>query len=79
MHEQAATPDPGQPLNVLIVHAHPEPRSFCTALADEALKQQLTQRGAEAAPTSPDELRDFVKAEIGRWGDAVKRSGASVD
>lgn len=50
-----------------------------TALADETMKQQLAQRGADAAPTSPDELREFVKAEIGRWGDAVRRSGASVD
>lgn len=50
-----------------------------TALADEGLKQQLVQRGAEAAPSTPEDLREFVKAEITRWGDAVKASGASVD
>jgi tripartite-type tricarboxylate transporter receptor subunit TctC len=49
------------------------------ALNDPELRAQLVARGAEAAPSSPAELGQFVKTEIVRWGDAVKRSGASVE
>ncbi len=49
------------------------------ALAADDLKRQLAERGADAAPTSPDELRAFVESEIGRWGEAVRRSGAQVN
>lgn len=49
------------------------------ALADPELKKQLADRGAEVAPGSPAELGQFVKAEIARWGAAVKSSGASTD
>lgn len=49
------------------------------ALADPELRKQLADRGAEAAPGSPAEIAGFVKSELVRWGDAVKRSGAHVD
>ena len=49
------------------------------ALADDGLRQQLAARGAEPAPTTPDGLRQFVRAEMERWGQAVKRSGTTVD
>lgn len=49
------------------------------ALADPELRKQLADRGAETAPSSPAEIAEFVKTELVRWGDAVKRSGASVD
>lgn len=49
------------------------------ALSDPDLRKQLADRGAETAPSSPAEIADFVKTELVRWGDAVKRSGASVD
>lgn len=49
------------------------------ALADPQLSKLLLDRGAETAPNTPQEMATFVKAEIERWGAAVKRSGASVD
>jgi tripartite-type tricarboxylate transporter receptor subunit TctC len=49
------------------------------ALNDPELRAQLIARGAEAAPGAPSELGQFVKTEIVRWGEAVKRSGASVE
>lgn len=49
------------------------------ALEDPELHQQLLQRGAEPAPRTPAEMSRFVKAEIERWGNAVKRSGATVE
>ena len=53
--------------------------AIAKALADPALKAQLRERGAVAAPSSPQALRQFVAVEIKRWGEAVKRSGASVE
>lgn len=49
------------------------------ALDDPQLREQLQQRGAEPAPRGPEELGRFVKSEIERWGQAVKRSGATVE
>lgn len=42
-------------------------------------QKQLAERGAVAAPNSPQEHRAFVKSEVERWSHVVKRSGASVD
>jgi tripartite-type tricarboxylate transporter receptor subunit TctC len=53
--------------------------AIAKALSDPELQAQLRERGAEAAPGSPQALRAFVASEIKRWGDAVKRSGATVD
>ncbi|APW40179.1 ABC transporter substrate-binding protein [Rhodoferax koreense] len=49
------------------------------AVNDPELRAQLIERGAEAAPGTPAELGQFVKSEIVRWGEAVKRSGASIE
>lgn len=49
------------------------------ALADPELRSQLQQRGAEAAPSTPEELSKYITSNIPLWGDAVKRSGAAVD
>ena len=49
------------------------------ALADPQLREQLASRGSEAAGGTPEELGRFVASEMGRWGAAVKRSGAAVD
>jgi tripartite-type tricarboxylate transporter receptor subunit TctC len=50
-----------------------------TALADPELRRQLADRGAEVAAGTPQALGGFIRAEIERWGQAVKRSGAQVD
>ena len=49
------------------------------ALADPELKKQLADRGSEVAPSTPAALAKHIAAEIPRWGEAVKRSGAVVD
>jgi tripartite-type tricarboxylate transporter receptor subunit TctC len=49
------------------------------ALADPELRAQLSERGAEVAPGTPAELARHIAASMTLWGDAVKRSGASVD
>jgi tripartite-type tricarboxylate transporter receptor subunit TctC len=54
-------------------------RSIRSALNDAKLKEQLVARGAVPTPSSPDELRKFVAAEIERWAVAIRRSGAKID
>jgi tripartite-type tricarboxylate transporter receptor subunit TctC len=49
------------------------------ALADPELRSQLQARGAEAAPGTPEALAKHIAGNLTLWGDAVKRSGASVD
>ena len=49
------------------------------ALADPELRAQLATRGTEVAPGSPEELTKHITSNLVLWGDAVKRSGASVD
>jgi tripartite-type tricarboxylate transporter receptor subunit TctC len=49
------------------------------ALADPELRAQLQSRGAEVAPSTPEELARHIAANMTLWGDAVKRSGAVVD
>ena len=50
-----------------------------TALADPELRAQLATRGTEVAPSTPEELTQHITSNLKLWGDAVKRSGASVD
>jgi tripartite-type tricarboxylate transporter receptor subunit TctC len=49
------------------------------ALADPELRAQLAARGTEVAPGTPEELAQHITSNLTLWGDAVKRSGASVD
>lgn len=39
------------------------------------VKQQLITQGAEAAPTTPEQLGDFVKSELQRWVPIIKAAG----
>jgi tripartite-type tricarboxylate transporter receptor subunit TctC len=49
------------------------------ALGDAQLKQTLLARGAQTVPSTPDELRAHIQAELKRWGDVVIASGAKVE
>ena len=44
------------------------------ALASPALKERFTSQGAEARPSTPEELGKIVKKEIAEWRDVVKRA-----
>ena len=41
--------------------------------------EKLTAQGAEPAPSTPEVLEAYVKAEIAKWAKVVKASGAKVD
>jgi tripartite-type tricarboxylate transporter receptor subunit TctC len=43
------------------------------------IRERLAQQGSDAAPSSPEELAAFQKAEIAKWAKVVKASGATAD
>jgi tripartite-type tricarboxylate transporter receptor subunit TctC len=49
------------------------------ALAAPAVAARLTELGVESRTMAPAELAAFGSAEIQRWSEAVRRSGAQVD
>ena len=49
------------------------------ALASLEVKSGLNAQGVELRSMKPDELAAFGSAEISKWSDLVKRSGAQID
>ena len=43
------------------------------------VKQMLITQGAEAAPSTPEELGDFVKSELARWTPIIKAAGIKAN
>jgi tripartite-type tricarboxylate transporter receptor subunit TctC len=50
-----------------------------TILADPASRQKLIAMGLEPAGGSPQDLARHLDAEIRKWGEVVKFSGAKID
>jgi tripartite-type tricarboxylate transporter receptor subunit TctC len=49
------------------------------AMADAAMKRQLTALGIEPTASTPDEFAALVRGEIPKWARIVKASGAKVE
>ena len=49
------------------------------ALNSPDVKEKLMAQGAEAIGSTQEEFRDYIKAEIEKWGEVVRVSGAKVD
>jgi tripartite-type tricarboxylate transporter receptor subunit TctC len=43
------------------------------------VREKLSGLGAEIVADSPEEFSALVKAEVVKWADVVKKSGAKVD
>ncbi|MBV1798869.1 tripartite tricarboxylate transporter substrate binding protein [Siccirubricoccus sp. G192] len=54
-------------------------REVAAVLADRDMRQRLAGMGAEPMPLPPAEFRAFITAEIPRWRDIVRASGAQLD
>ncbi len=46
---------------------------------DPAYVAQMKTIGTDVASSTPQEFDSFVKAEVAKWGGAIKRAGVSVD
>jgi tripartite-type tricarboxylate transporter receptor subunit TctC len=49
------------------------------ALRGEELRRRLLEQGSEPMPSSPEEFADYLRAEIPRWAEIVRISGATAD
>ena len=49
------------------------------ALADPAIKSRLEGLGVGVIGSSPEGLRDFLKAEMDKWGVIIKEAGIKVE
>ena len=49
------------------------------ALADPQVKERFEQAGARTRPMSQDAFGAFLRNEVAKWADAVRKSGAQVD
>jgi len=49
------------------------------ALKTPAVADRIAQQGAEVAPSSPTEFRDFMRSEIERYAKIIKANGLRVD
>lgn len=48
-------------------------------LAAPDLQERLAGQGAEAAPSTPEQLAELLKQDLVRWAGIVKASGATID
>lgn len=53
--------------------------AMISALADATVKARLAAFGAEIAPTSPGEFNNFIVAELKKWDEIVRTSGAKAE
>ena len=49
------------------------------ALANATLRERLTAEGLVVDMQGPADLARFVEAEIAKWGEAVRISGATAE
>ncbi|MGZ5094222.1 MAG: Bug family tripartite tricarboxylate transporter substrate binding protein [Burkholderiales bacterium] len=49
------------------------------ALASRDLVDRLVQQGHEPRPSTPEEMRDYTRAEIAKWGKVIKAAGMKAD
>jgi tripartite-type tricarboxylate transporter receptor subunit TctC len=52
---------------------------FVNALKGDALRNRLSGMGGEPAPGTPEALAALVSAELKKYAEVIKRSGARVD
>ena len=50
-----------------------------TVLRSDELRRKLAEQGSEPAPSTPEEFARFIRAEIPRWTEIVRLSGATAD
>ena len=54
-------------------------RESMKILLEKEFEAKLASLGADAVGNTPDEFAAYIKSEIARWTEAVKKSGAKVD
>jgi len=53
--------------------------SILKALADPDVKKKMEEQGAEPHGEKPEQFAEFIRSETAKWGQTVKKSGATAD
>jgi len=53
--------------------------SILKALADPEVRKKLAEQGAEPHGEKPEQFAEFIRSETAKWGETVKKSGATAD
>ena len=54
-------------------------KEVVTMMATQDAKDRIGALGADIVTNTPEQFAAYVKSEIGKWGQAIKDSGARVD
>ncbi len=54
-------------------------RETAKALQSKEISEKFFAQGAEPVPSTPEQFRGFLKAELEKWAKGVKESGAKLD
>ena len=54
-------------------------KELVAALGMAEVQEKLMSEGGEVTPTSPAEATAFVRAEVKKWGDVIRRAGITAD
>lgn len=54
-------------------------RAVVAAVADPAVRARMTEFGAEAGSTTPEELGRYISAEVVRWREIITRAGITLE
>jgi tripartite-type tricarboxylate transporter receptor subunit TctC len=52
---------------------------FIAALNDPELRARLAELGLEVVTDTPEQLDDYIRAEIDKWAEVVRISGAKAE
>ncbi len=50
-----------------------------TIVKEPAVRAKLAEQGAEPVGDTPEQFQDFIRREIARWGEVIRRANVTVD
>jgi tripartite-type tricarboxylate transporter receptor subunit TctC len=65
----------GTPKEVIATLHH----AAVTAFADPELRKAMLELGVDLVGNTPEEFRAYLKAEIPKWAEIIKMSGAKIE
>ena len=49
------------------------------AVQDPAVRERIEEQGAEPVGDTPEQFEAYIRREIARWGEVIRRADVTVD